>query len=399
MARRSLPLLFSAGYRIFFFLAGLFALFSMALWLAHLVLRAGDSQVFALVAIDPHMWHAHEFIFGYGSAAVAGFLLTAAPNWTKSKGASEAYFAAVSGLWLAGRLAFFLSGALPVWAVALVDLALLPAVGFRILMLLLRRPKAPQMILLTMIALVWSGNLMMHLEWLGWTEDTAARGMRVGVLALGALIVILGGRVTPAFTRNAMLRTGRETGLPVNPAPLAAASIISAIATVLVLLIGLGDHYAAVPAILAGVLVMIRTSLWRPLWTLPFPILWTLHLSYLATGAGLLMWGLAALGAGSEIAALHVLSIGGIAGMTLAVMSRAALGHSRRPLIAPKALAIAYGLVPVTAFLRYSAEMWPQTYDANILLSGLMWIAVFLLYSVSLYSVFTGPKLATPSAE
>jgi uncharacterized protein involved in response to NO len=116
-------------------------------------------------------------------------------------------------------------------------------------------------------------------------------------------------------------------------------------------------------------------------------------------GAGLLMWGLATLGVGSEIAALHVLSIGGIAGMTLAVMSRAALGHSGRPLIAPKALAIAYGLVPVTAFLRYSAEMWPRSYDLNILLSGLLWIVIFMLYSASLYPVFTGPKLASPEAE
>ncbi|KUF10940.1 NnrS family protein [Pseudoponticoccus marisrubri] len=388
----ALTRLLSAGYRVFFLLAGLFAVISMILWEAWLaVLAAGGLIGWQPFAMAPQMWHAHELVFGYGAAAIAGFLLTAAPNWTGTRAAPVSFFAAASGLWLAGRLAIWWSVGLPALLVAVVDLAFLPVVAAHILILLLKRPKPPQMMILAVIALLWSGNLVMHLGWAGLAGDPR-QGARIGMLALAALIVILGGRVTPAFTRNALVQGGRTTGLPRNPKPLAIAAIAPAIAAPLALLAGLPPVGSAGLAGLAGLAALARLVFWRAGATLGQPILWTLHLSYGVNALGLVLVGAAGLGVGSEIAALHVLGIGGIGAMTLSVMSRAALGHSGRALVAPRAVALAYALVPLSALARFAGAAWPEMYFPGVLLAGALWIAVFALYTVALWPVFWGPR-------
>ncbi|EKD59538.1 MAG: NnrS family protein, partial [uncultured bacterium] len=120
-----------------------------------------------------------------------------------------------AALWLLGRLAMWASGSLPAPVVALADLAFVPLLGAKIATQLLKRPKPQNMMFLALLVLIWLANLYTHLEFLGLT-DTAAQGLRAGLFALVAMIAVLGGRVTPAFTRNAMLREGRETGLPVS---------------------------------------------------------------------------------------------------------------------------------------------------------------------------------------
>ena len=189
---------------------------------------------------------------------------------------------------------------------------------------------------------------MVHLEWIGFTEDTASNGLRAGLYGLCAMIAVLGGRITPAFTRNAMVREGREDRQPQSRKVLEIAGVAAAIAVPLSILIGLPEQLCAILLILCGVLQLLRVAGWRPGFAAHQPILWSLHLSFALTGLGLLLTGLALLGWGSEVAALHVTAIGGVAGMTLAVMSRATLGHSGRPLIAPVPLALAYALLPLT---------------------------------------------------
>ncbi|WP_299938661.1 NnrS family protein [uncultured Pelagimonas sp.] len=382
--------LFSAGYRVFFLLAGLCAIWVILVWE---IWQASFGALSLPTAQPPHLWHAHEMIFGYGAAAIAGFLLTAAPSWTKSGPEPTSFFAVTSGLWLAGRLAIWWSGSLPLTLVAIIDLLFLPILAGRILQTLLKRPKPQQLILLVAILVFWSGNVLVHLEWAGLTQDTADQGMRGGLAALCALIVILGGRVTPAFTRNAMLRVGREENLPSNPTPLAVASIAPALLVPLALLTGAPNWVMGIVALVAGCAALVRVGLWHGAWTLRQPILWTLHLSYALNAIGFVMLGLAAFDIGSEIAALHVLGIGGVGGMTLSVMSRAALGHSGRDLIAPKPVAIAYVLVPLAALIRVAATIWPDLYMTGILISGALWIVAFALYTIALWPIFWGERI------
>lgn len=393
MVFASVRRLFSAGYRVFFLAAGLFAIVSMALWLGWFA-----AQVYGLNTdpfqhmTAPYLWHAHEMIFGYGSAAIAGFLLTAAPNWTNSRGAPARFFVVASAIWFLGRLVMWAAPGLPAGVVALVDLAFVPIIAVSIAAMLLKRFNPRQFLIVVVIALFWVGNLFMHLEWLGLVEQSADAGIRIGLLALAALIQILGGRVTPAFTRNAMVRTGREDNLPRTPMPLAVVSILTAIVAVLAYIVGLPEYVVGVLCLLAGVTGLARLALWQGLWTRGQPILWTLHLSYGLNGLGLIALGAAFLGLGSEVGALHLLGIGGVAGMTISVMSRAAIGHSGRPLIAPAPVALAYALVPVAAAVRYAATVLPELYETAILVSGGLWLLAFCLYVVGLWRVFFGER-------
>ncbi|KAA8606820.1 NnrS family protein [Salipiger aestuarii] len=397
MTPASVKRLFSAGYRVFFLLAGLFAVFAMLVWESSLAIEAAGGTVSYGFATAPQMWHAHELIYGYGAAVIAGFLLTAAPGWTGLRAAPSGFFALASAIWVAGRLAVWWSASLPPLLVAGIDLVFLPIVGAHVLTLLLKRPKPAQMMILGVIALLWSGNAVMHGDWVGAGGD-AWLGARVGVLALATLIVILGGRVTPAFTRNAMVRTGREHRLPRNPVRLGIAAIAPAIAASLTLLVGLPMEIPGALAAIAGLVALARLARWRGGWTFGQPILWSLHLSYGLNALGLVLTGLAWSGIGSELAGLHLLAIGGIGSMTLAVMSRAALGHSGRPLVAPAPVAVAYGLVPLAALIRFAASASPTLHDAGVLLAGGLWIVAFTLYVVALWPVFWGERgIAKPA--
>ena len=385
--------LFTAGYRIFFLMAGVFAVFAMLVWEGWLAVHAAGGMVSDMpFAMAPHYWHAHELIFGYGSAALAGFLMTAAPNWVGGKGAGRGFFMLAAALWALGRIAVWWSAALPPAAVALADLAFLPVLGGRILMLLLQRPKPQQMIFLVVLAFFWTANLMVHLEWMGVRDAGVIEGLRAGLLTLAALIMVLGGRVTPAFTRNAMMQAGVETGLPHDLKPAALLAILAALSLPLMTLFGLNGPVFAGVAMLAGAAALVRLSRWRGGWTLGQPILWALHLGYAMNAAGLIALGLAALDIGSEVAALHLLGIGAVGGMTVAVMSRAALGHSGRALVAPWPVAAAYALIPLAALGRFAASLWPVLYYPGVLFAGALWIVAFTFFVIELWPVFTGAR-------
>lgn len=388
----ALKRLFSEGFRVFFLAAGLFALISMAVWEGYLIIQALGGVLDLPTAAPPHLWHAHEMIFGYGSAALGGFFLTAVPNWTGAKSAPHLFIAAVAGLWLAGRLAVGLSGHLPPGLVAVADLAFVPVLAAKLLTQLLKRPKPQQMILLAILTVYWIANLMAHTEWTGLTTDTAWAGLRAGLLTLGTMIMVLGGRVTPGFTRNAMVQAGREDRLPQNPMPLAAIAIAAALTQPLGYLLGAPESWLAPFALIAGTAGLLRVALWRGVWTKDKPILWTLHLSYAMNALGFLTLGLADLGLTSEIVALHLLGVGGVGGMTLAIMSRATLGHTGRALVAPRPVALAYALIPLAAVARCLGAEIPALATPAVLAAGALWLAAFGLFTTALWPVFWGPR-------
>lgn len=389
----ALKRLFGDGFRVFFLSAGLFALLSVMVWELYLGVQVVGGTMDLLTAAPPHQWHAHEMIFGYGAAALGGFLLTAVPNWTGARSAPHRFIALAAGLWLAGRLAVWGAALLPALVVAVADLAFIPVLAGNLLTQLIRRPKPQHLVFLVLLALFWVANLMVHLEWLGVTADTLWPGMRAGLLTLGAMIMILGGRVTPGFTKNAMVQSGRESGLPWNPMPLAGLAIAAAMALPVGYLLGGPERILAVLALVAGGTGLVRVALWQGRWTLDKPILWSLHLSYALNALGFVALGFAGLDLFPEVAALHLLGIGGVGGMTLAVMSRATLGHTGRALVAPGPVALAYALVPMAALARLAGSVFPAHYMPVVLTSGLLWLLAFALYTLSLWPAFWGPRL------
>jgi len=387
--------LFGDGFRIFFLAAGVFAILSMLVWELYLGVHFAGGMIFDLpFGPPPHLWHAHEMIFGYSSAALGGFLLTAVPNWTGAKAAPQRFIAMAAGVWLAGRAVMWWSGTLPAGLVAVVDLAFLPIMIAKIVSQLIKRPKPQNMVLVAFLAAIWGSNMIVHLEWMGLTEDTAAVGLRAGLFALCAMIAVLGGRVTPAFTRNAMKRAGLpESQWPTSPNRIERPAILLMAALPIALLIGLPTWVLGAVAASAGILQCLRVLFWRPLWTWNQPILWSLHLGMLMLGVGLVLWGLSQVTQASEVAALHVLGIGCVGGMTLAVMSRAILGHSGRPLVAPMAVAIAYGLIVLAAGLRWvGSSLSGDFYFPMMLGAGGIWIVAFTLYVIALWPAISGPR-------
>jgi uncharacterized protein involved in response to NO len=395
----ALKRLFGDGFRVFFLAALLFAMLSMAIWIGYLAVQAAGGVMDLPTGVPPHLWHAHEMIYGYGAAVLGGFFLTAVPSWTGARAAPHLFIAGVAGLWLAGRIAVWASGSLPGGFVAVADLAFVPVLAAKVLTQLLKKPKPQQMILLATLTLFWIGNLMVHLEWMGLTGDTVWAGLRVGLLTLCAMIMVLGGRVTPGFTRNAMVQSGRLTGLPRNPMPLAGLAIGAALTQPVGLMLGAPDWVLGPLAVLAGVAGLVRVALWSGLWARDKPILWTLHLSYTVNAAGFLAYGLAGMGIGSEVAALHLLGIGGVGGMTVAMMSRAILGHSGRALVAPGPVVLAYALVPLAALSRIVGALVDGLYYPGVLTAGALWLIAFALFTAALWPAMTGPRAPRRNAK
>jgi uncharacterized protein involved in response to NO len=358
---RGMQTLLNEGLRIFFFAAALYAVFAMGIWEGWLGMQAATGQVPAMpFAPPPVLWHAHEMIFGYACAVL----------WTGEKSARGAFLSLLASLWLAGRLAVWWSGGLDPVLVAALDLAFLPLLGGKIALQLARRPKPQNVMLLGMVAMIWTGNLMVHLDWTGVWPGGAASGLRLGLLTIAATIAIIGGRVIPAFTRNAMRQAGRETGLPQSRAKAEMAGIVFAILLPLFVAAGAQDHLIAAIALMAGAAQAVRLAGWRGGWTLGQMAGWV-----------------------SEVGALHVLGIGAVGGMTLAMMSRASLGHTGRPLVVTRPIAWAYGLIGLAALVRFvGAEAAPGWYDWAVLVSGALWLLAFTLFTAVFWPILTRPR-------
>ena len=391
---RAMQTLLGEGLRIFFFAATLYAIFAMGVWEGWLGMQAATGQAPALpFAPPPVLWHAHEMIFGYACAVLGGFFLTAVPSWTGEKSARAAFLSILAGLWLAGRLAVWWSGGLDPVLVAALDLAFLPMLGGKIALQLARRPKPQNMVLLLLIAMIWTGNLMVHLDWTGIWPGAAASGLRLGLLTIAATIAIIGGRVIPAFTRNALRQAGRETDLPQSHRKAEVAGIASAILLPLLVAVGAYDELVAIAALLTGAAQAVRLAGWSSHRTLGQPILWSLHLAFAMLALGYLALAAAMAGWIGEVGALHLLGIGAIGGMTLAMMSRAALGHTGRPLIAARPVAWAYAMVALAALIRaLGAEAAPGWYDWAMLVSGALWLLAFVFFLAVYWPILTGHR-------
>lgn len=383
----SLLRLFGDGYRVFFLGAALFGILALVLWLLWLQTGLG-------LPVSPAHWHEHEMVFGYGTAALAGFFLTAVPNWTGAPAARAGFIGGAALIWLLGRAAIWGAGALPAMLVATIDLAFLPILGWKIAAQLVKRPKPQNLLFLLVLTLIWVANLRVHLDWMDLPWGDASAGIRAGLVGICAMIAILGGRVTPAFTRNAMRKVDETLPGPRTPLPLTLLANVGAGLAAVALLFSAPPALVGVLATVAGASQLVRLSLWRGAWTFSRPILWSMHLSYGFLGLGFLAYGLAQFGYGAEVAALHLLGIGAVGGMTLAIMGRAILGHSGRALIAPRPLVFAYGAMALAAVLRFAAAGVFMSHAAGLnLVAGSLWIIALGLFLAALWRAIWDPRL------
>lgn len=393
------PLL-SYGFRVFFLFAGLQAALSMAAWLLWIGLHAASIHVLSpSIALPSHLWHAHEMLFGYSLAVIAGFLLTAVPGWTGQRRVQGGLLAALAGLWLAARLASWTTALLPAPVFAVFELGFIALLIVLIARALLTGWSPRNLVFLPVLLAIFAAAALTHAEMMGLADGTLAIGQRLVLNAVLLLITVIGGRIVPAFTTNALRQIDPDR-LPVSHKPLEIAAIASMALLLLSDLVAPGSAASgaiALAACLAGGLRMVG---WCSLRTLHNPLLWILHLGYAWLVLGLALKGLALVtGSILEITALHALTVGAIGSMTLGVMTRAGLGHTGRALVAPRAIVWAYVLISLAALVRIIGPLvLPAFYNQAMLLAGVAWALAFALFSWVYLPILTRPRrTARPS--
>ena len=381
------PIILSAGFRPFFLAGAVWAVVAIPLWLAA---YSGGAVVPTL--LQPLVWHAHEMVFGFGAAVVAGFLLTAIPNWTGRLPLQGWPLLTLVLLWAIGRIVVLLSASIGAPLAAVADLAfpaLFLAVVAREIIAGRNWRNLPMLVALTLLL---ASNLLVHLEALA-VADTAALGNRLGIATLLMLIALVGGRIVPSFTRNWLTKRRPDA---TSPAPESALDRTALIVTAL----GLACWAFAPEAgfsgwvmLAAGGAAALRLSRWRGLHTAAEPLLLILHIGYGWLALGLLLLGIDLVSGVLPLgAALHALTVGAIGTMTLAVMTRATLGHTGRPLTAGPATVAIYVLITLAALLRFAAPFDPDTMAPLLSAAGAAWSGAFALFAVFYGGALTQPR-------
>jgi len=377
------PLL-ALGFRPFFLLAAIIAAVAVPLWL--LIYQGSLASVSTL---PPTVWHGHEMVFGFAVAVIAGFLLTAAANWTGRRTATGTGLGALVALWMAGRVALFVPG-VPAWLVIGLDVAFLPALAIVLAIPLLATGNRRNVVFPIVLAVLGLINLAIHLGAIGAIDWDPSRGLRIAIDLILLMIGVLGGRVIPSFTKNALPHA------KVNPC--SKASVLALLSIAALAIAEMTTDNATVTgsvALVAGIANMLRMRGWGTFATLRTPILWILHAGYAWLAAGLILRGVAELSGVIPLdAGIHALALGAIGSMIVGMMSRVALGHTGRS-IAPAPLTVAaYWLVNAAALQRVVfALTWDDTLPAASLMgSGTLWSLAFAFFVVVYWPILSRPR-------
>ncbi len=375
------PALWNLGFRPFYLLASAFGAAAIAVWAAQL---AGWIPAGAYLA--GHLWHAHEMIFGYTVAVVAGFLLTAVRNWTGLPTPSGVPLACLAGLWVAGRVLVLMPWPL---AAALVNAAFPIGVAVAIAVPMVRSANRRNYFFVALLVFLGMAVLAFHLSLQGRVALPARLGLLAGLDMVLFVMAVMGGRVIPMFTNN---------GVPGTNARRTLATERLSLGSVLALL---AADLAQAPAEVVGAVALVaalahaaRLWLWQPWRTGRTPLVWVLHAAYAWIVVHLALRSLAAFGVVGESLSLHALTVGAIGGLTLGMMTRTARGHTGRSLEADGWETAAFALVMAAALVRVGGGIaLPHALVPTATVSAALWSAAFAIYAVRYWPVLTRPRV------
>ncbi len=338
---------------------------------------------------DPLAWHIHEMLFGFVMAAVAGFLLTAIPNWTGRSPVGGGLLALLIGLWLLGRVACMVSALLPPWWAAVADLSFPLVLAGMVSCEVVAAQNWRNLPMLAPVVVLGVASLCMHLQ-AGGVSVPEGLGWRLGVAGVIVLVSAMGGRIVPSFTRNWLTR---RPGAAVPPPGLIDWLALGALHGGLMAWTFLPE---AAPVggllLLGGALNLWRLLRWRGGATVGEPLLLILHVGYAWLVLGATLLGLATLGADVPLsAAIHALTVGAVGTMILAVMTRATRGHTGRALTADRVASALYLLVALAAITRIAATFGAGWTMSLLEVSACLWVAAFAGFAISY-----GPMLLLP---
>jgi len=379
------PALFSYGFRPFFLFGSLYAGLAILAWLP---LFYGELQV--STAFVPRDWHIHEMLYGYLSAVITGFLLTAVPNWTGRMPLQGKPLIVLVLLWAAGRAAVTASASIGWQAAAIIDVSFLVVVAAAMAREIAKGRNWRNLKVLIALGSLTVGNAVFHLE--AHFHGVAEYGIRIGVAAVMMLLMVIGARIVPSFTRNWLSRVnpGRM------PASFGTFEMVAMAGTGLALFAWIllpewqGTGIALIAAGIAQAVVMARWAgdrTWRDRLVL------ILHVAYAFVPLGFLLTGLAALGLIPAGAGIHAWTGGAMGGMTLAVMTRASLGHTGRALVATRMTQGLYLLIIIAALSRVLAVLLPDWTTTLLHVAAVTWSGSFLGFALTYWGVLTKPRV------
>lgn len=367
--------IFSFGFRPFFLFSAVWAAVAVPIWIASFTL--GDGMV---GATDGRIWHIHEMLFGYLGGVIAGFLLTAVPNWTGRLPVTGAGLAGLFGLWLAGRAAGFAPASLAVPA-AVVDASFLivfAAVIWREVLAAGNRRNLPICLMVTALA---AANVAFQFR--GLFPAIVPGSERAAVAVIIGMVALIGGRVTPSFTENWI----KAQGIAARPAPFSVFDKITLGLTGVALIVWVVVPDAAMSGVLmigAGIAHAVRLLRWKGWLARREALVWILHAGYAWISIGLALLGLSALAPATVpfTAGIHALTAGAMGVMTLAMMTRATRGHTGRPRVADRATTLIYVAALLAAAVRVCAPFHLAWSPGLMAVSAALWSLAFLGFAV-----------------
>ncbi|WP_076420207.1 NnrS family protein [Colwellia sp. UCD-KL20] len=370
------PPLLRLGFRPFFLFGSVFSVVAMILWLFML---KGNITLSPLGGM--HWWHIHEMTFGFGCAITVGFLLTAVQTWTGIKGVQGTPLLLLFILWLLGRLFILFPNILGESLSSIIDVSFLPISAYMLGRPIITIKQYRNLFFVPLLLLFTLANITMHLS-LSYPETFSHQlSSYTGIILIVLLMSVISGRVVPMFTANGT-KTPKATPSPTLDK---LTNIPLALAMLMLLLHPLITFNALVFGsllIFSGVFQTIRWFKWKPYRTLNVPLVWALHSGLMFISFGLVLLGLSYILI--ELPSHHIwhlITIGGIGGLIIAMITRVSLGHTGRQLIAPKTIPLAYFLIIVATIIRVFAPwIWPERTTVFIDISGFLWILSFTLF-------------------
>jgi uncharacterized protein involved in response to NO len=374
------------GFRPFFLGAALVAVVSMLMWMAVYRFRFP----LEISGISIFQWHAHEMIFGYTMAVIAGFLLTAARNWTGEETARGASLGWLFVIWMLARILMMFGSAYLLWA-AIADLLFMLGLGIAVARPILKVRQKRQAPVLLIVALLTLTNLLFYLGALGFVDDGAHMGLHGGLYLVLGIVLFMGRRVIPFFTERGLGRPveiKNERWNDIATFILFPAFLISEVF--------FQNHFSG--ALLAAALFVLnslRVNGWHTLEIWQKPLLWGLFAAFIMINLGFMLRALMSVTAIPEFLPVHAFAVGGVGIITLSMMARVAIGHTGRNVHqAPPIMTVLLVGMVLTATVRIFLPMLdPAHYQLWITISGLMWIISFTLFAIVFIPLLVKPRV------
>lgn len=382
----SMPTLFSYGFRAFFLSCALYAIAIMIGWAGVFTLGWTNG------GINPVAWHAHEMLFGFATAAIAGFLLTAVPNWTGTERIQGAGLLSLWLIWLSGRVGYWLidpaGASVGAWIVMLVDLAFVPALALAIGLPIFRSGNRRNLIVIGVLAALSAANLLYY---------TGSSIVRANTLALDLIVVlmmVISGRITPLFTRNWMNREGLNGDSVQSHRWLDVVSIALMIVLAILVQLEMPLRLTGWLAIFTALVHAVRLTRWQGWRAWSDSIVWVLHLGY-----AWIVVSLALRGIGSLVATIpnnawvHAAGVGAMATLILGVMARVSLGHTGRVIRMPVGGWLIFVLITVAAIVRTGTAAGWLAREPWLWVAAAAWIAAFLHFVFIFFGTLVSPRI------